>query len=68
MLDRSWLRAEGGNTGDGGRVAKFNMTGSDDTAQCQHMQRGSLLSLVYAAYLYVLEWGKEDGHRVFLLC
>jgi hypothetical protein len=66
--DRSWLRAEGGNTGDGCRVTEFNMAGSNDTAECQHVQRGSFLFLVRSAQLYVLDRGREDVHRVFLLC
>ena len=66
--DRSWLRAEGANTGDAGRVTEFNMAGSDRTAECQHLQRGSFLFLVRSAQLYVLDRGREDVHRVFLLC
>ena len=55
MLDRSWLRAEGGNAGDGCRVTEFNMAGSNDTAECQHVQRGSFLSLARSAQLYVMD-------------
>ena len=44
------------------------MTGSDRTAECQHVQRGSFLFLVYPAQLYVLDRGREEVHRVFLLC
>ena len=66
--DRSWLRSEGGNTGDGCRVTEFNMAGSNDTAECQHVQRGSFLFLVRSVQLDVLDRGREDVHRVFLLC
>ena len=65
---RSWLRVEGGNTGDAGRITEFNMAGSHDTAKCQHVQRGSFLFLVRSAQFYVLDRGREDVHRVFLLC
>ena len=68
MLDRSRLRAEGGNAGDGCRVTEFKMAGSDDAAKCQHMQRSPFLFLVRSAQLYVLDRGREDVHRVFFLC
>ena len=44
------------------------MAGSDDTAECQHVQRGSFLFFVRSAQLYVLDRGREDVHRVFHLC
>jgi hypothetical protein len=44
------------------------MTGSDRTAECQHVQCGSFLFLVYPAQLHVLDRGREDVHRVFFLC
>jgi hypothetical protein len=65
---RSWLRAEGGNTGDAGRVTEFNMAGSNNTAECQHVQCGSFLFLVRSAQFHVLDRVREDVHRVFLLC
>ncbi len=49
MLDRSRLSAEGGHAGDGCRITEFNMAGSDHTADCQHVQRGSFLFLVRSA-------------------
>ena len=67
MLDRSRLRAEGSNAGDGCRVTEFNMAGSDDTAECQHVQRGSFLFCARSSQLHVLDLGREDVHRVFLL-
>jgi hypothetical protein len=44
------------------------MARSDRTAKCQHVQRGSFLFLVRAAQLYVLDRGRDDVHRVSLLC
>ena len=68
MLDRSGLRAEGGNAGDGCRVTEFNMAGSDDTAECQHAQRVTFLFCACAAQLHVMDRGREDVHRGFFLC
>ena len=50
-----------------GREAEFNMAGSDDAAGCQHVQRGSFLFVVRSAQLYIMDQGREDVHRVFLL-
>jgi len=66
MPDRSWLRAEGGNAGDGCRVTEFNMAGSDDAASGQQVQRGSFLFVVRSAQREVMHQGREDVHRVFL--
>lgn len=44
------------------------MAGPDDTAECQHAQRGSFLFLARSAQLYVMDRGREGVHRVFLLC
>lgn len=44
------------------------MAGSDDTAEGQHVQRGSLLPLVCSAQLDVSDRGREDVHHVILLC
>ncbi len=68
MLDRSRLCSEGGNAGDGCRVTEFNMAGSDDTAERQHVQRGSFLFCARSEQLDVLDLGREDVHRVYLLC
>jgi hypothetical protein len=46
---------------------EFNMAGSDDTADGQHVQRDSYLFLVRSSQLYVLNWGRENVHCVFLL-
>ena len=66
--DRSWLRPGGGHAGNGCRVMEFNMAGSDDTAQCQHVQCGSLLFRAQSAQIHVMDLGREEMHRVFLRC
>lgn len=43
MIDRGRLRPKCGKAGYGCRVAEFNMAGSDDAAQCQHVQGSSFL-------------------------
>ena len=71
MLDRSWLCAASGRSGEWFRVTEFNMAGSDDAAGCQHVQHGSFLSFLFAvhsAQLYVVNQGREDVHHVFLRC
>jgi hypothetical protein len=48
---------------------EFNMAGSDDTAVCQHLQRGQFLFRAHSAQLqilYVLDQGKEGPHRLVL--
>ena len=50
-----------------GRVTEFNMTGSDDAAGCQHVQRGSFLFLARSVQLCVMDQGREDVHHVLLL-
>jgi hypothetical protein len=44
------------------------MAESDDAAGCQHVQRGLFLFVARPAQLYVVDQGREDVHRVFLLC
>ena len=68
MSGRSRLLMGSGNTVDNRRrVMEFNMAGSDDTADGQHVQRDSFLFLVRSSQLYVLNWGRENVHCVFLL-
>ena len=43
------------------------MAGSDDTAECQHVQRGSFLFFVRSAQLYVLI-GEERMFIVSSIC
>jgi len=43
------------------------MAGSDDTAECQHLQRGSFLFFVRSAQLYVLI-GEERMFIVSSIC
>jgi len=65
--DLSPLRAWGSDAGNRCHVTEFNMARSDRTAECQHLQGGSFLLLVRAAQLYILNRGREDVNRVFLL-
>ena len=65
ILDRSWLRAEGGSAGAGWPVTEFTMAGSNDAASGQEVQRGSFLLIVRSAQREVMHQGREDVHRVF---
>jgi hypothetical protein len=49
-----------------GRETEFNMAGSDDAAECQHVQRGSFHLVGRSTQLYVVHQGREDVHRAFL--
>jgi hypothetical protein len=44
------------------------MAGSDDTAEGQHVQRGSFLFHAGSSQSHVLDRGREGWHRIFLLC
>jgi hypothetical protein len=48
-------------------VTEFNMAGSHDPANGQHVQRVAFLFLVRSPQLYVLDGGRENLHRVFFL-
>ena len=68
MSGRSRLPTGGANTVDNRRrVMEFNMAGSDDTADGQHVQRDSFLFLVRSSQLYVLNRGRENVPSAFLL-
>lgn len=55
MLGRMCLCAESRNVGEGCRVTKLNMAGSDDSAECQHVQRGSFLLCALFAQLHGMD-------------
>lgn len=65
LISERRLCAKGEHAGDGCRVTDFNMAGSHDPADCQHVQRVALLLLVRSPQLYVLDRRREDVHRVF---
>ena len=67
QLDCESGRAEGSNSGDGCRITEFHMARSDDAAECQQLQGGSFLLHALFAHLHVMDQGREDVHRVFLL-
>ena len=66
--DYSRLCSGAGIAGNGCQVVEFNVARSDDTAECQHVQRSSFLFLVRSSQLNVMDRGREDVHRVFILC